>query len=200
MKPHIVGLAGPSSSGKTELSRRIVEKLPGTPIVSLDSYYRDLPGLPLEERAKSNFDCPEALEWQLLHAHLQALSQGLPFDEPTYDFAHHVRTSETRRIEPGRFVIVEGLFVLHWAELRALLDTKIFVKTAPEVCFSRRLARDVAERGRTAESVYRQYEATVRPGAEKYVYPTERHAGLVVSGEQPLEASVATVLKALGVR
>ena len=200
MKPHLIGIAGPSSSGKTELSRRVVEKTPGTPIVSLDSYYRDLPGLPLEQRAQSNFDCPDALESQLLFAHLKALSQGLPFDEPSYDFSRHARTGDSRRIAPARFVIVEGLFVLHWPEVRALLDTRIFVRTAPEVCFSRRLARDVAERGRTPESVYLQYEATVRPGAEKYVYPTEQYADLVVSGEQPLSASVAAVLAALKIR
>ena len=173
MKPHIIGIAGPSSSGKTELARRLVVELPGTPVVSLDSYYRDLPGLPLEERAKSNFDRPDALEWELLREHLRALAQGRPFDEPAYDFTRHARTAETRRIEPAKYAIVEGLFVLYWPELRCLLDSKIYVETDAEVCFGRRLARDVAERGRTPESVRWQYDSTVLPGAERFVYPAK---------------------------
>jgi uridine kinase len=200
MRPHIIGIAGPSSSGKTELAKRLAEALAGTPIVSLDSYYRDLPGLPLEERAQSNFDCPDALEWELLREHLRALAQGLPIDEPSYDFAHHARTSEARRIQPAEFVILEGLFVLHWPELRDLLETKVYVETSAGTCFCRRLARDVAERGRTPESVRRQYEATVLPGAERFVWPSKRYADLIVSGEQPLAVSTAAVLAAVRTR
>jgi uridine kinase len=197
MRPHIIGIAGPSSSGKTELARRLARELPGTSLVSLDSYYRDLPGMPLEERAQSNFDHPRALEWELLHEHLEAIAQGRAFDEPVYSFAHHARLAETRRIEPTEYVILEGLFVLYWPELRALLDTKVYVETDPAVCFQRRLARDVAERGRTPESVYKQYEATVRPGAEAFVYPTVQYADVVVSGERPFAVSTNAVLSAV---
>lgn len=122
---------------------------------------------------------------------------GCAFDEPVYSFAHHNRTKQTRRIEPSDFIIVEGLFVLYWPELRSLLDTKVFVRTDPEVCFERRLARDVAERGRTPESVRDQYERTVRPSAEWFVHPTMKYADLVVSGEEPLTNSTSAVLNAL---
>jgi uridine kinase len=153
--------------------------------------------IPLEERKKVNFDHPDALDWELLHEHLQAIAAGRPFDEPVYSFADYARTSETRRIEPHEFLIVEGLFVLYWPELRGMLDTRVFVETDPAVCYLRRLRRDTAERGRTPESVRDQYERTVRPSAERFVIPTRAYANLVVSGEEPLDASTDAVLRAL---
>src|SRR4029077_2676668 len=141
MRSHIIGVAGPSSSGKSELAKQLVEKLPGTSIVSLDSYYRGMEEIALEERKKVNFDHPDALDWELLHLHLQDMANGQAFDEPVYSFAGYARTAETRRIEPSEFVIVEGLFVLYWPELRTMLDTKVYVETDPAVCFKRRLAR-----------------------------------------------------------
>jgi uridine kinase len=197
MKPHIIGIAGPSSSGKTELARQLAHKLPRTSIVSLDSYYRGMQEIPLEARKKVNFDHPDSIEWPLLQQHLKAISAGLPFDEPVYSFADYARTTGTRRIEPGEFVIVEGLFVFHWPELRELLDTKVYVETGESVCFNRRLRRDVAERGRTPESVCEQFERTVRPSAEWFVIPSRKFADLVVSGEEPLEESTAAVMHAL---
>jgi uridine kinase len=153
--------------------------------------------IPLVERKKANFDHPDSLDWELLHRHLQAIAAGRAFNEPVYSFAHYARTSQTRRIEPSEFVIVEGLFVLYWPELRAMLDTKVYVRTDAGVCFNRRLTRDVAERGRTPESVCEQYNRTVLPSAEWFVYPTMKHADLVVSGEEPLAASTGAVLNAL---
>src|SRR5512133_92250 len=197
MRAHIIGIAGPSSSGKTELSRQVSRRLPGTSIVSLDSYYRGMEEIPLEERKKVNFDHPDSLDWELLHEHLQAIAGGRAFDEPVYSFADYARTAETRRIEPTGFLIVEGLFVLYWPELRGMLDTKVYVQTDPEVCFNRRLTRDVAERGRTPQSVREQYERTVRPSAEWFVFPTAKYADLIVSGEEPLDRSTAAVVHAL---
>jgi uridine kinase len=197
MKAHIIGIAGPSSSGKTALAVQTARRLPGTAIVSLDSYYRGMEEIPLEHRKKANFDHPDALDWELLHEHLQAIAAGRPFDEPVYSFADYARTSETKRIEPHEFLIVEGLFVLYWPELRAMLDTRVYVETDPAVCFDRRLRRDIAERGRTPESVQEQYERTVRPSAEQFVIPTRSYAGLVVSGEEPLTASTDAVIRAL---
>jgi uridine kinase len=197
MKPHIIGIAGPSSSGKTELARQLARKLPGTSIVSLDSYYRGMEEIPLEARKKVNFDHPDALEWPLLRRHLEAMAAGLPFDEPVYSFSEYARAAWTKRILPSEFVVVEGLFVFYWPELRALLDTKVYVETDPGVCFNRRLTRDVAERGRTPESVWEQYRRTVRPGAEWFVMPTRKFADLVVSGEEPLAHSTAAVIEAL---
>jgi len=197
MRPHIIGIAGPSSSGKTALAMQVAARLPGTAVVSLDSYYRGMQEIPLEERKKVNFDHPDALDWELLYRHLWDISGGRPFEEPVYSFAAYERTSDVKLIAPGEFVIVEGLFVLYWPLLRDLLDTKVYVQTDPDVCFARRLARDVAERGRTPESVRRQYELTVRPGAECFVYPTRKWADLVVSGEEPLERSTSEVVAAL---
>ena len=197
MKPHIIGIAGPSSSGKTELARQLAGKLPGASIVSLDSYYRGMEKIPLEARKQVNFDHPDALEWPLLHQHLRAMASGLPFDEPVYSFSEYARTARTRRVEPSEYVIVEGLFVFHWPELRALLDTKVYIETDPGVCFNRRLTRDVAERGRTPQSVCEQYQRTVRPSAEWFVSPTRKFADLVVSGQEPLTNSTAAVLQAL---
>ena len=179
MRPHIIGIAGPSSSGKSELSRQLVLRLPGTSIVSLDSYYRGMEEIPLDERKKVNFDHPDALDWELLHEHLQAMAAGRAFEEPVYSFADYARTGATRRIEPSEFIIVEGLFVLYWTELRSMLDTKVYVETDAAVCFQRRLARDVAERGRTPQSVREQYERTVRPSAEWFVFPTAKYADLI---------------------
>ncbi|MEO8596643.1 MAG: uridine kinase [Candidatus Solibacter sp.] len=197
MTSHIIGIAGPSSSGKSELARQLVQRLPGTSIVSLDSYYRGMEEIPLEERKKVNFDHPDSLDWELLHEHLVAIANGRAFEEPVYSFADYARTSETRRIEPAEFLIVEGLFTLYWPELRGMLETKVYVQTEPEVCFQRRLSRDVAERGRTPESVREQYERTVRPSAEWFVHPTRKFADLVVSGEEPFDRSTSAVIAAL---
>ena len=197
MRSHIIGVAGPSSSGKSELAKQLAQRLPGTSIVSLDSYYRGMEEIPLEERKKVNFDHPDSLDWELLHEHLLAIAKGRPFDEPVYSFADYARTPETRRIEPTAFLIVEGLFVLYWPELRAMLDTKVYVRTDPAVCYHRRLTRDVAERGRTPESVREQYERCVRPSAEWFVCPTEKYADLVVSGVVPFERSTTAVMAAL---
>ena len=197
MRSHIIGVAGPSSSGKSELAKQLVQRLPGTSIVSLDSYYQGMEEIPLEERKKVNFDHPDSLDWELLHEHLLAIARGRAFDEPVYSFADYARTAETRRIEPTGFLIVEGLFVLYWPELRAMLDTKVYVQTDPGVCYHRRLTRDVAERGRSPQSVREQYERTVRPSAEWFVYPTEKYAGVVVSGEAPFERSTSAVMAAL---
>jgi uridine kinase len=125
------------------------------------------------------------------------MALGCGFYEPVYSYADYARTRESRRIEPSEFVIVEGLFVLYWPELRAMLNTKVYVQTDSGVCFNRRLTRDVAERGRTPESVLDQYERTVRPSAEWFVYPTRKFADLVVSGEEPLAHSTAAVVNAL---
>jgi uridine kinase len=197
MRPQIIGIAGPSASGKSELANRLVAHLPGTSIVSLDSYYRELAGLSFDQRAHFNFDHPDALEWELLHEQLLGLAHGEPIEEPVYSFATHSRLPERRHIEATEFIVVEGLFVFYWDALRAMLDTKVFVNTGDEVCLARRLRRDVAERGRIPESVFEQYAKTVRPGRELYVMPTMRYADLVVSGEESLVKSTSAVLDSL---
>lgn len=199
-EPYMIGIAGPSCSGKTELARRLARLLAATApaVISLDAYYRDLSALPPEERARCNFDVPEALDRGLLAAHLRALSQGEGVDRPVYLFSTHTRAPQTEPIEPGAFVIVEGLFALYWKEIRELFDTKVFVTAEDAVCLSRRLSRDTRERGRSPESVLAQYTEAVRPMNERYVLPTQRFADVVAPGEGPLEESSAAVMAHFG--
>lgn len=192
-KPYLIGVAGPSGSGKTELSRWLASML-SAPIVSLDCYYRELDHLPLHERAQTNFDQPDALDRDLLRAHLSLLAADNPIEVPVYDFTRHTRAPQVHPVEPAAFVIVEGLFALYWEQVRALLRTKVYVHTEDDLCFARRLERDVRERGRTPQSVMAQYEATVRPMGRLYVLPTRRFADVVVSGNRPLELTSAEVL------
>jgi len=131
----------------------------------------------------------------LLRHQIEALSRGETIERPTYDFTTHTRTAATEIVVPQDFVIVEGLFALYWDDIRPFLRTKVFVDAPDQVCLSRRSFRDVRERGRTPESVLEQYEKTVRPMAQLHVRPTARWADVVVSGEQPLDQSVATVLQ-----
>ena len=192
MKPYLIGIAGPSGAGKTELARLLACRLPGgAALVSLDAYYCALAHLDFEERAHCNFDHPDALDWPLIRADVKRISQGLAIDEPVYLFDCHARSSETRRVEPAEFVIIEGLFALYDPLVREFLGASIFVNAPEEVCLDRRISRDTVERGRSRESVIEQYECTVRPMARQFVLPTQRYADLVVSGLNPLEQSWA---------
>lgn len=195
--PHLIGLAGPSCAGKSEIAQRLAAVL-DAPVLLLDSYYHDLAHLPPEERRLANFDLPEALDVDLLTGHLQGLSQGKEIEAPVYDFTRHVRTKKIRRVPVVAFVIVEGLFALYWESIRDLLNLRIFVDAPDEVCLQRRIDRDVRERGRSPEAVVEQFRTTVRPMAERYLLPTKRFADLVLDGTLPLEQSLAAVLGHLG--
>jgi uridine kinase len=180
--PIVIGVAGGSGSGKSTVVRRIVETL-GDGHVSVlehDRYYRDHPELRLEERAALNFDHPQALETELLVRHVEALRAGRRIDAPIYDFSMHARQSSTDPIEPRDALIVEGILILADAQLRALMDVKIFVHTDDDTRFIRRLRRDVAERGRTVESVIDQYMSSVKPMHLEFVEPSRRYADVIV--------------------
>lgn len=196
MKPRLLGIAGPSCSGKTELARWISRRT-GAHILNLDHYYKDLAHLPLEVRARTNFDEPASVDSPQIFADAGALAAGQPIHAPLYDFATHARAPGDEVIEPGELVILEGLFALYWPELRALLDLKIFVDAPDEVCFERRLKRDTVERGRSPESVKWQFETTVKPMAHLHILPTQQYADLVVSGLDPLQLSSDRVLARL---
>ena len=199
MRPFLIGIAGPSCSGKTEIARALGRTLPAETItVSLDSYYLPLDHLALAERTRANFDHPDSLDWPLIIQHVAQLARGETIEEPVYLFDEYTRAAQSRRVRPARFVIVEGLLALHHEQVRERLTVKLFVSTPDELCFARRKQRDVAERGRTLESVERQYRATVRPMAAEFVLPTRRWADLVVSGEQHLERSLEQVHEHLG--
>ena len=195
-RPHLIGIAGPSCAGKTELARWLAARLQA-PVLNLDHYYVDMRDLPLAERARRNFDEPAALEYPLILEHVQLLAAGQPVRAPRYDFTTHTRAGDEALVEPGDFMILEGLFALYWPEVRALMRTRLFVAAPDEVCLERRTARDVRERGRSPESVRWQFDTTVRPMARLHILPTEAHAGLVLVGTEPIDSLGARVLAIL---
>lgn len=166
-------------------------------VLTLDSYYRDLSHLPLEQRAAVNFDAPEALREDLVLAHVAAIASGQAIERPVYDFARHCASGAVERIEPSAYVIVEGLFTLAWKNVRRYLTLTAFVSASHEVCLARRVARDTLERGRTPESVRQQYESTVRPMCDRHVNPSREAAELMLDGERPLIDSVNQLLHAI---
>ncbi|OGT99414.1 MAG: uridine kinase [Gemmatimonadetes bacterium GWC2_71_10] len=180
-RPLCIGVAGGSGSGKTTVTRAIIEAAgPGAVLIDMDAYYKDLAHLPLEERKRVNYDHPDALDLDLMVAQLEELVQGRPIDKPTYDYAAHTRAARTMRIEPGETIVVEGILLFADARLRALFDIKIFVDVADDVRFIRRLQRDTQERGRSMESVVAQYLGTVRPMHLEFVEPSKRYADVIL--------------------
>ena len=182
VRPIIIGVAGGTGSGKTTIVRALVEALGAADVAVVEhaSYYRDNPGLPLAERQGLNYDHPDSLDTDLLVAHLQSLAAGQPIDVPVYDFSTHSRRAETLRVEPRPIIILEGILIFADPALRALLDLRVFVQTDDDVRFIRRLMRDVAERGRTVESIVEQYLKTVKPMHLDFVEPSMRYADLIV--------------------
>lgn len=180
--PVVIGVAGGSGSGKTTVVRRIVESLGDDRVTVLDHdrYYRDRSELRLEERATLNYDHPDSLETDLLVRHLLELRAGRAVEVPTYDFARYARRSATETAAPRRAIIVEGILIYTDAALRDLMDIKVFVDTDDDTRFIRRLRRDVAERGRTMDSVIEQYLATVKPMHLEFVEPSKRYADVII--------------------
>ena len=195
--PIILAIAGCSGSGKTTLARELAADL-AAPLLPLDLYYRDLAHLPPARRALQNFDHPDSLEISLLLEHIQSLTAGHPIHAPTYDFASHTRIPHsTQQIPTTKFLIVEGILALHFAELRPLYSLSVFVETPHDLCLTRRIHRDVAERGRTESSVRQQFADTALPMANRFVIPSAAHANLVVQGTDSLDWSVEQVLTSL---
>jgi uridine kinase len=180
--PLVIGVAGGSGSGKTTVVRRIVDSLGDTEVTVLehDRYYRDRNDLRLEERAALNYDHPDSLETDLLVTHVHALRQGHAVQVPVYDFARHARQPSTESVEPRRAIIIEGILIYTDAALRRLMDVKVFVDTDDDTRFIRRLQRDIAERGRTVQSVIDQYLGTVKPMHLEFVEPSKRYADIIV--------------------
>ncbi len=181
-KPIIIGVAGGTGSGKTTVSNKILEIIGPEHLgyIEHDSYYRDLSHLPLELRRAYNFDHPDALENELLIAHLQALLKGDSVHVPVYDFAEYIRTDQLREVEPRRVIMVEGILIFVDKQLREMMDIKIYVDTAADLRFIRRLQRDVVERGRSVNLVIEQYLATVRPMHLEFVEPSKRYADVII--------------------
>jgi uridine kinase len=177
-----IGICGGTGSGKTTITNRLTATLSEESVLLLqqDHYYKDTPHLPLEERAKQNFDHPDSVDTQLLVSHVRALREGNAIERPVYDFTQHRRIPATVHLEPRPALIVEGILIFENAALRSLCDIKIFVDTEADLRFIRRLRRDIRERGRTVESVIDQYMATVRPMHMEFVEPSKRYADVII--------------------
>jgi uridine kinase len=195
--PVAVGVAGCSGSGKTTLAAELARTLGGIHF-HLDNYYLDLSHLPFAARIRQNFDDPALIESELLARHVAALARGETIERPVYDFATHTRAQGcTERVIAGPFLIVEGLFALHYPELPPLYHLRVYIDTPDALCFERRMKRDIEQRGRTAESVRMQYEATVRPASAAFVRPSAAHADLIVDGTGSLDWKVERVVTEL---
>lgn len=181
-RPLVIGIAGGSGSGKTTIAEALHRDLgPERSVLVLhDAYYRDQSHLSDEERARVNYDHPDSLETELLVAHLGLLVAGERVERPVYDFTTHSRRAETVAIEPVPVILVEGVLSLADPALRELMDLKIYVDTDADIRFIRRLRRDIDERGRTIDSVFRQYLESVRPMHVEFVEPSRAHADLVI--------------------
>jgi uridine kinase len=181
-RPFIIGVAGGSSSGKTTVAERLAQ-LAGAEhlaLIKLDSYYVQFDDTPLVERRAFNYDHPDAFDWPLLNDHLAALAAGAAIPVPVYDYVDFNRTGDVRIVHPAQIVVVEGILVLWEPTLRERFDLKVFLDTDADIRFIRRLQRDVAERGRTPESVIGQYLETVRPAHEQFIEPSKRYADVII--------------------
>jgi uridine kinase len=178
----IIGIGGGSGSGKTTVAERILNTVDRNHVAVLqqDSYYRNLGDMPLELRHQINFDHPDALDNGLFTNHLRALRAGEAIEMPVYDFAHHARRAETVPVQPRPIIIVEGILIFVDPAARELMDIKIFVDTAADIRFIRRLKRDVSQRERSVESVILQYLTTVRPMHEQFVEASKRYADVII--------------------
>ncbi|MBQ8177738.1 MAG: uridine kinase [Clostridia bacterium] len=181
MERLIIGFCGGTGSGKTTLANRVIQAVGGDGVlVSMDCYYKDNRHLPFEERAKINYDHPDAFDTELLIAHLKDLKAGRSIMHPTYDYANHARGKEYIPLDSAKVIIVEGILLFENSELMDLLDIKIYVDTDADVRVLRRIVRDVNERGRNLEGVINQYLTTVKPMHEKFVEPYKRRADVIV--------------------
>jgi len=182
----IVGLAGASGCGKSTVAKRVASRFNGH-VISMEVYALEMNHLPLEERAKQNYDAPYAIDMTLLEKHVLDYSAGKPIEAPIYDFAEHVRVSDRRKHIPAKtLLIVEGILALHFAQLRQNFDLSIYLEAPDGVCFHRRQVRDITERGRSVGFIQSQYRNNVLPAARQYALPSKRFANLVLESEADL--------------
>jgi uridine kinase len=203
-KPLTIGIAGGSGSGKSTVVAQLTQAvgLQNVAFLPHDEYYREYPGLSLEELRERNWDDPNALETELLVAHLRTLIAGQAVERPHYDFATYARKPDTIRVEPRPVIIVEGIMTLVEPELRDLLNIKIYIDTDADIRFIRRLKRDVDERGRALNSVVEQYKRTVRPMHLAFVEPSKRYADLIIpwSEDNYNQAAIMTLVEIMRTR
>jgi uridine kinase len=194
----IIGVAGGSGSGKSTVTEHIINNIGSDKVATFnqDYYYKDLSYLPIEQRKLINFDHPDAFDWDLIKLHFNQLYNGLPIEMPTYDYANYTRKTETITVWPSQVVVFEGIFSLLDQELREKMSLKIFVDTAADIRFIRRLERDIATRGRDVKTVIKQYIEFVRPMHKKFIEPTKRYAHIIIphgANKAALEMIVARI-------
>lgn len=179
---YVIGIAGGTGSGKTTVVKKILRQFNNEKVSFLaqDSYYRDNSHLPLEERQKINFDHPDAIEFDLLTAHVLELKKGHPVDQPTYSYLTCTRQEEIIPVEPRPVIIVEGILIYTHRPLVDLIDIKVFVDADADDRLSRVIQRDMSERGRTAEIVLDRYEKTVKPMHLQFIEPSKRYADIII--------------------
>jgi uridine kinase len=182
MTTFVVGVAGGTGSGKTTVARKLVEEFQDQPVrlIPQDAYYKDLVGVPLEERVQVNYDHPLAFDNELLARHLDDLIAGQAVQQPIYNYHTHSRSEDTLRVEPATIILVEGILVLEDEKLRERMNIKVYVDTDADERFIRRLRRDLIERGRSIDSVIEQYLGSVRPMHLQFIEPTKRYADVIV--------------------
>ena len=197
--PIVFGVAGGTASGKTTVARHILDQVGAHHIAYLphDAYYRDMSHLPPEERARQNYDHPDALESDLLARHIRELRAGQAVRLPVYSFADYTRKPETVTVEPAPVILVDGILIFAEPELRALMDIKIFVDTDADIRLIRRIERDTRERGRTLSSTIFQYLDTVRPMDLEFVQPSRRYADIILPGGGQNRVAVEMVVARL---
>ena len=181
-RPIVIGIAGGSGSGKTTVARSILERVGyhRMAFIQHDAYYHDLSHLPPIQRDQINFDHPDSLDSNLMIDHIHSLRNWQSIELPVYDFTTDSRTTQTIRVNPQRVILVEGILIFAEPNLRELFDVKIFVDTDADIRFIRRLQRDISERGRTTESVIKQYLMNVRPMHLEFVEPSKRYADVII--------------------
>lgn len=193
----IVGIAGGSCAGKGKICSYVKEKLSPRlcDIISMDSYYRSLSGIPMQFREQTNFDSPDALDIKLLLAHIRIIAAGGSVEIPIYDFTTHTRSPGSKRLcASGKIILLEGLFALYWEEIRKHLWRKVFIEVGCKASLERRIRRDLRKRGRSRESVEKQFYKTVLPMYNNYVLPTRSYADVILSGDRPIDRLVDKVL------
>lgn len=188
MKTIIIGIAGGTGSGKSTFTKKLKKEFKDdVAVLYHDNYYRDQSDIPLEERRKTNYDHPDAMETELLVEHLHQLKEGKAIECPVYDYTMHTRSNQVMKVEPKRVILLEGILVLADERLRDLMDVKVYVEADADERILRRVIRDVKERGRDIEGVVEQYLTTVKPMHYLYVEPTRTTADIVInSGMNPV--------------
>ena len=202
--PLIVGIAGGTGSGKSTVARRIASafEASGVAFIDMDAYYRNFAHLPMEARRRINWDHPEALDLELLVAHLECLRRGEAIEKPVYDFVTHTRALETERVEPMPVVVIDGILLFAEQRVREACDVKVFVDADADVRLIRRIRRDMTERGRPLDEILEQYLSTVQPMHLQFVEPSKRYADVIVPrgghNEVAIEMLVAKIRARIG--